>query len=430
MPSDLRVIHLKAENFRRLRAVDITPDENVVVITGENAAGKSSVLDAIWSAIAGADALKRMGTTQPVRHGEDEAMVEVDLGDLKVTRRWDVTKRTTNLIVESAEGARFQKPQQILDGLMGRLSFDPLAFSTMKPADQLAELMSLVELPFDPDVLAGQRLTLFEERTEVGRRVKSLTAQVELIPEVEGVAEEKVSAAGIGAEMRAAQEVIDSNRQARTDAVTAEDRAQELRDRVAQLLTQLADARATLDTAEIAATAHAQVLAELPDDPDLTEFETRMESIDQQNLVIEAQAERRRLVAALKAASEEQSTLTQRIEKIDEDRREGVAAATMPVPGLDFGDGHVIYNGVPFHQASAAEQLRVSVGMAMAANPNIRIIRVENASLLDDTNMAVISDMARESGYQVWLEVVGDDDNPAAILIEDGAVVEHVSADL
>ena len=47
----MKILTLTAENFMRLAAVEITPDGNMVQITGRNGMGKSSVLNAIWAAI-------------------------------------------------------------------------------------------------------------------------------------------------------------------------------------------------------------------------------------------------------------------------------------------------------------------------------------------------------------------------------------------
>ena len=49
----MKILKLTAENFKKLSAVEITPDGNVVVISGKNGAGKSSVLDAIEAALCG-----------------------------------------------------------------------------------------------------------------------------------------------------------------------------------------------------------------------------------------------------------------------------------------------------------------------------------------------------------------------------------------
>ena len=42
----LHIVSLEIENVKRLSAVQITPDGSTVVIGGDNAQGKSSVLDA------------------------------------------------------------------------------------------------------------------------------------------------------------------------------------------------------------------------------------------------------------------------------------------------------------------------------------------------------------------------------------------------
>ena len=49
----MKIIEFRAERFKRLSAVDITPEGNTVIISGKNGQGKSSVLDAIWLALGG-----------------------------------------------------------------------------------------------------------------------------------------------------------------------------------------------------------------------------------------------------------------------------------------------------------------------------------------------------------------------------------------
>ena len=100
------------------------------------------------------------------------------------------------------------------------------------------------------------------------------------------------------------------------------------------------------------------------------------------------------------------------------------SAAEMPVAGLGFDESGVTFGGVPFGQASSAEQIRVSLAMAMALNPTLRVIRIMDGSLLDADSMAAIRAAAEEHDVQVWIEVVGDGDgDPATIVIDDGEIV-------
>lgn len=76
--------------------------------------------------------------------------------------------------------------------------------------------------------------------------------------------------------------------------------------------------------------------------------------------------------------------------------------------------------GVPFGQASDAEQLRASIAIAMASNSKLRVIRVRDGSLLDADSMALLSDMADKKDFQVWIERVGE--GATGFIIEDGHV--------
>jgi hypothetical protein len=92
-----------------------------------------------------------------------------------------------------------------------------------------------------------------------------------------------------------------------------------------------------------------------------------------------------------------------------------------PIKGLDFRAGKVVYNSVPISQASAAEKLRVGMAIAMALNPKLRIIRIEDGSLLDRQSWNVIKEMAHQADYQVWIETVADEPGQG-IFIYDGQI--------
>src|SRR5688572_19792136 len=98
----MRVVELRAENFKRLKAVRINPAAGLQQISGANAQGKSSVLDAVFAALGGASA----APIKPIREGAEKAEVTLDLGDMLVRRRWTASGST--LQVESKEGAVFK----------------------------------------------------------------------------------------------------------------------------------------------------------------------------------------------------------------------------------------------------------------------------------------------------------------------------------
>jgi hypothetical protein len=140
------------------------------------------------------------------------------------------------------------------------------------------------------------------------------------------------------------------------------------------------------------------------------------------------QAQRRAQVAKELADKQaEYKGLTEELQEIEARRAQMMADAKFPVPELSFGDDGVLVKGVPFAQASAAEQLRVSVAMGMALNPKLKVLLVRDGSLLDAKSLQLLADMAEANESQVWLERVGDAD-AAAVVIEDGQVAEKAKA--
>lgn len=74
-----KIISLKARNYQRLVAVEITPEGNVVTINGKNGAGKSSVLDSITAALGG---VNKRDIPKPIRDGEDSAEIALETDEL------------------------------------------------------------------------------------------------------------------------------------------------------------------------------------------------------------------------------------------------------------------------------------------------------------------------------------------------------------
>lgn len=401
----LQVLNLKAENYKRLRAVDITPEGNVVFIGGRNAQGKTSVLDAIWAAFAGGEASR--ATQQPIRDGQDSAVVSLDLGDLKVTRRWTKDDSGT-LTVEAADGVKYSSPQRVLDELIGARAFDPLAFTRQSAKEQVATLVSTVDLPFDPDELERERKGVFDRRTEINREVSKLEGQLAGYPSVDPSlpdAEESVS------DVLAEREAARANNEMYERATVAEKR---LLTEVAELEEKLREKMNNLALLQSAALQLAQPV-------DLAAFDERLANIEASNARIRAQQHRAAVAAELSERKEQAAKHTLALQAIEKRKADALAAVTFPVPGLSFDESGVTYNGIPFSQASAAEQLRVSVALAMAANPTLRVLRILDGSLLDSASLETIAKLAAEHEYQVWIEVV-DETGGVGFVIEDGQV--------
>ena len=422
----MKILKLTAENIKKLRAVEITPTGELVEITGKNGAGKTSVLDAIWWALAGTKHIQAV----PIRTGATKARIRLDLGELIVERRF--TPVGSTLTVEKADGARYTSPQGILDALLGALTFDPLAFVGQEPREQFETLRRLVTLEVDVDQLDALNRGDFDRRTEINRDAKTKRAQADGIAVRAGVPEAAIDTAALKDAMGAAaahNADLEARKGRRAAAaqniVTGRDAATAKRmerDRFRHLADELDRAAVDLEANTDALQARLDAAPALPDPVDVAAPRTALYSAEE----INGQVERRQRQAALVAEAEQLEgqarALTETMEARERTKAEAIAKAPMPVPGLGFGEGLVTFDGVPFDQAETSAQIRVGVAIAMAANPKLRVIRIKEGSFLDQDNLALIAEMARAHDYQVWIERV-DTSGKVGIVIEDGTVV-------
>ena len=426
----MKVIELRAENFKKLKAVQIKPDPTIQVISGANGAGKSSVLDAIWSALAGSEMSKETGTTEPIRQGEEKAVVRLDLGEFVVTRKW--SKSGSIVTVENKDGATYKSPQALLDGLVGKISLDPLAFAAAPEKSQRETLLSIVNIPLDLEKNTAYRESSYTARTYINREIKSLQSRIDAIP-VTGAATE-VSTAGIIEEQRAAVEVIRKNNAARAlvsrmsdDVSTLKKSIENSEIEVERLKEKLKSSSDLLTLKNTELEAKERVLNEETInvvalvDPDLNTFTDRLKAAETINRNARLAQDRKNLELERTEKERAVEKLTQDMDELDKARNDAIAAAAFPVPGLGFNASGVTFGGVPFAQCSSAEKLRVSVAVAMAASPKLRVIRITDGSLIDSKNMEILTAMAKENDYQLWIERV-DESGKVGIYIEDGQI--------
>src|SRR3990167_3428115 len=422
----MKILKLTAENVKKLRAVEITPTGELVEITGKNGAGKTSVLDAIWWALAGTKHIQAV----PIRTGVTKARTRVDLGELIV--ELPCTPVGSTLTVEKADGARYTSPQGILDALLGALTFDPLAFVSQEPREQFETLRRLVTLEVDVDQLDALNRGDFDRRADLNREIKTLRAQADGIVVPPGVPQEPIDTAALmdriadaakvnadietrrGRREQADQERHDLGRRAaahRARAVSLRAEADAVDAQAADLERLAADLTRKLATAE-----------PLPAPVDVDGIRAELTIAQATNRHVEARTRREQLLADVARRETQAGELTETMAARSRAKADAIATAAMPVPGLGFGDGSVTFDGVPFDQAETSAQIRVGVAIAMAANPKLRVIRIKEGSFLDQDNLALIAEMARAHDYQVWLETCHPSGG-AAVGIEDGPVV-------
>lgn len=410
----LRIVELHIENVKRLSAFHYKPEGSTVVLGGKNAQGKSSVLDAIEMTLTG------KLCQRPIHGEEAKGKVVVDLGEIVVTRTFTKAGGGT-LTVAAANGAKFSSPQTLLDELYGKIAFDPLDFTRKKAPEQLNILREIVGI--NTAMIDSARAGAFEERTDVNREVKRLEGVLSGFAQHENVPSEELSAADLLAKIQEASEQNTTRANLIHSGQIAKMEAENLAARVAR---QEAELIASKEAHASAMTKLGDLRNQVAQVPEVKtdEWTAQLENITATNKKIAENKRRATVAEDLETKLTAAADLTKKIETFDERKRQKLEAAQYPVKGLRLTDEGIEFNGQPFDQASAAEQLRVSVAIGIAANPRLRVMLVRDASLLDEDSMALMEQLAEEKDVQVWLEKVGTGDG-CHVILEDGHIANE-----
>jgi len=461
----MKIEALHIENFKALANLDIQADRGIVILGGKNGAGKTSALDAIQLALCGKSTMPQT----PIREGSDKATIMVDLGDVKVART--ITRKADgtlggSLTVTTRDGMKPGAAQTWLNQRIGDLSMDPLAFMQADAKARATQLRKFTGV--DTADLDRRRAVIETERRDIGRDGAAEKARLDGMPYHEDAPEgllsftqilpAVVSAAAIADELASARKALDAFNTAHAAAKSAAAQERAASSAVADAHEKIARLKAELEAAkskiqplfesqealrQVADEAVAAMRAANEATIDEAPILARLAEVDETNARARAEADainaedraeveagnaRReanyaRVSQALRtdALRDAYAAKTADLAAIDAARVAMLAAATFPVPGLGFDSaGGVTLSGLPLDQASGAQKMRVSMAMALAANPTIRVVLIRDASLLDEDSMAIVAEMAAAADAQVWLERVGSAD-PGAVIITDGS---------
>ena len=364
-----------------LKAIQIFPeDKDVVILTGENRQGKSTIIRAIWAALGG----KEFIPDEAIRRGETEANVYLDLGDFIVTLK--ITSKREYLKVKTKDGMEASSPQKFLNSRLADLAHNPLEFMRLKPAEQVKALQCMLNLKLDRTEL--ERLTggtwtrrtqgddpmlvldnvtkdLYEERAIVNAEVKRLQGVVESIKIPHELADiQPVSIADLLEELsklEAKQRENDSTRSlANSLASRLEDirgslerkdrEIEEMEAKLIKLKQERAGLIENLDRVQEDYLRQAEKVDDLTD-PDFSDIKRQIAEADSHNKTANEIAHLKdtlqKSTTDLETKRKESQTITDTMDAIKAYKLRLIQQAALPLPGIGFENGEVTFNRLP-----------------------------------------------------------------------------------
>ena len=417
----MNIVELYVKNVKGTREITVRPTGPVVEVCGENEAGKSSLMDAIWWGVAGARNIQ----AKPIRDGETEAIIKLDLGPVTVKRifsdRGPGERPVSRVEVRNADGGLYKSPQRMLDDMLSALSMDPMAFVLAKPAEQARRILEIAGVNFrEHDALMRRD---YELRRDHNRDMKRLQATASTLKQ-EHPPEAKVDVSALTEELGKAHNFNQTRDTVIQDRATKLERIPEIDKLVDE---KLAEAQKLVKEAAALRDEQRSIeltLAEtLPDPVDTQSIQDQVNAAGEINLLFDQEHRYQRHLREAGAHGRVAFQLDGKIEARKASLEQKLAESPLPVDQLTVVENEVCYRQIPLAQCSDAMQLRVACAITMADNPDLKVIRIRHGSLLDDKSMGELAEMAEAEGWQVWIERVGERSvGECAVILREGQV--------
>lgn len=446
---------LELLNFQVIKEFKADFNGNVYFVTGDNELGKSTLLKAIGALLTGErDEVLRNGETKGFAKmvvGGDGEEYDVQLSFTENNPRGTLTIKTSNGMQSNNVS--------MLQSIFGYQDFDAVEFSRWSETaegrrKQIAVVKSLLPVAVRERIekIDAEVSNLKSERTGVNRDVKTF--------------ESLVKAANVTSDdiTKYAEpiDVKDLMEKQQTNAALIE-RAKTVRSMLEQRTAQLAEIPGRIEsenaryeneiasinkTVEDAKIAYEKALkaAEIDKQSALDEHNAELEKIESEKKDIEnrkanaekwmkdyeannpeksnipdmlAQADehnkkhalvndyltRKKQLDDVVAKSE---SMDKQIEQLNTERAELIAKSELPIAGLSFTDDGLELNGVPFMpgKVSDSQTMEIAAKLIIASNPNVKVFTISRGESLGKKRLEAIIQMAKENGFQGFLEVV------------------------
>ncbi len=417
--SEQIVEKLTIKNFMGIKRLTFVPQPDINKIEGANASGKTSTMRAL--AMLTGSRVDSKTTVNPIRNGEDEAIVTAELTRMILTKTWRKSGKS-RLQVLSKDGAVYPSPVKMLEELIGPLPYDPTRFMDLPPKEQTKVLLSLIETDEDFDDLESQKKKAYSERTGVNRLVNSIKAKIESYQlDYPDAPKEEESLSELSIQLTRAlategQHRVDiGTRKLNHESIESKkDKIKRLNDEINQII--------RMDD---------ELLIKMNDyiDPDTAGIQDQIGNIEETNKQVRYMQEKANLGSEYNTHKTHADSLTDDLDEIEATKEYVIKNANMPVEGISFDDTGLTFEGKPLMDCSTAERLKVCLSIAVGTHHKtehgIKIMLLHHGNNLDKKSMEFVKEFCSSQGYQVWIEIVADEPSGTGIFIEDGEIKDE-----
>lgn len=417
-----KVKKLEIKNFMGIQEVNIQPKNELVIIAGDNAQGKTSIIKGLEIALQGRKAMA--GITKIVHEGEKESDIIADLGDIVIKRHFTEDGREALKVIRGDDGTDIKRPQELLDRMTNKM-LKPVEFMKMKPKEQKELLINSLNLDIDLPEMEIERQKIYDIRTVKGRDrdiAKAHLIKMEPPESWEDMPESEISVTDLVKELEKRKDHNLEITKTECDIVDMKEDIDDIDDRIKDYEKRIQDLKNKKDEIKNSINEKQDWLEKIVK-LDEDEIREDIDKVEQQNIRIREANKYREYHRNVANLNIEYDNLTNQIAGIDKAVEASLARADMPLPGLEIYPDGLGVNGMPLAQIAESDQLKaaIKISMGLEPKPELDVLIIENGRDLTEKNWEIVREMAKENGYQIWIQYV-DTSGEIGFVIKDGRV--------
>ena len=412
----MRITALAIENVKKVKTVTFSPKPSgATVIGGNNAAGKTSILDAIVYALGGEKMrptnLKRDDSIgQPIIH------IETDDG-LVIERRG----KNSELHVTDSTGRRVG--QTLLDSLVSKFALDLPKFMNASVKEKTNMLLDLIPEKDELLKLDSEYKAKFDTRLVIGREAEKKRKAAEDLPFFEDAPEAALSVSDLIKQQQniLARNGIRAEHKRNLEAYKAkvtdiDAKVKALLDEKAELLDRINGVQCAIenDGAE----------------ESTAELEQQIAGFESINAKVSANAARAERIGEAADLDAQYAALSDELAALKKSRVALLKNAELPYPKLsiDPESGELTLDGKSWDCMSGSQQLVVAASIASRMNPKCRFVLLDKTEQLDAESMGEFDKWCEAEDIQCICTRVSTG-GECSIIITDGEISENHLAD-
>lgn len=431
----IKINSLELENVKRIKAVQLEPSKDgLTIIGGNNRQGKSSVLDSIAWALGG-------NRYKPSNPKNDESVVDPYL-KVTLSNGLIVERKGKNADLKVTDPNGEKAGQTLLDSFISQFALDIPKFMDASNLEKGRMLLGLIGLEENFQELVNQEQKVYNERYEIGRIADQKKKYAEELIEHQDVPKEKISAVDL---IQKQQEILARNgenqrkrdqlEQIRYEKKKAFEKSESITKDIESLRNQIRRLEeeklmyvTKYKTLIVDENQASKTVAQIQDES-TEEIINSINNIEEINKKIEENANKYRAIKEAEDFKLQYEELTEKLNKVREEKTALLKNANLPLNGLFIEDGELTFNGQKWDGMSGSEQLIVATSIVKALNPECGFVLMDKLEQLDLDTLKEFGNWLEKQDLQVIATRVSKGEE-CSVIIEDGKILSEKKAEI